>query len=236
MTAILKVRNLKAGYKRDIIVNDVSFDIQRGEVFGLVGLNGAGKTTLIKTILGLREKYSGTIEPDGIQSKIAYLPEKFEPSYFLTGEKFIKFSLSLYGLKKTTQEIKNEAEKLSFNPDFLNKSVKTYSKGMRQKIGLLATTMVNCDLTVLDEPMSGLDPKARLEIKKMIMSVKNENRSVFMSSHILADIAELCDRAAIFYDNKIVFIGTPKELLTAGKSKNNPEEAFLNIISKEKAA
>lgn len=235
MNTILKVKNLKAGYKKDVIVNDVSFDIQKGEIFGLVGLNGAGKTTLIKTLLGLRKKQSGSINPE-FQKNIAYLPEKFEPSYFLTGEKFIQFSLAFYKQYKTLEEIKVEAEKLYFNTDFLSKSVKTYSKGMRQKIGLLATIMSKCELTVLDEPMSGLDPKARLEIKEMIFSVKKQNRSVFMSSHILTDVAELCDRIAIFHNNKIIFIGTPEDLMKVGKSKTNPEKAFLNIIEDKKAA
>lgn len=235
MTSVLTVKNLFSGYGKEDVVDDVSFDVKKGEIFGLVGLNGAGKTTLIKTILGLRKKSQGHVAASN-PNFVAYLPEKFEPSYFLTGEKFIQFSLGLYGQKKSFSQIKAEAEKLSFNTDFLNKSVKTYSKGMRQKIGLLATIMAGCDLTVLDEPMSGLDPKARVEIKDMILSVKKQGRSVFMSSHILTDIAELCDRVAVFHNKKIIFMGTPNELMDKGKGSNNPEKAFLNIIEGNIAA
>lgn len=235
MINVLKVKDLSSGYQKNVVVNNVSFDVRKGEVLGLVGLNGAGKTTLIKTILKLRKKQTGQIIIEGNQ-QLAYLPEKFEPPYFLTGEKFIQFSLKLYGVQKSLADIKAEAEKLSFNPDFLSKSVKTYSKGMRQKIGLLATIMAKCDLTILDEPMSGLDPKARLEIKKMILSVRDQGRSVFMSSHILNDVAELCDRVAIFHDQKIVFIGTPQDLMRIGQGGENAEHAFLNIIEGKIAA
>lgn len=235
MSNVLEITGLSSGYHKNAIVNDVSFNVRKGEVFGLVGLNGAGKTTLIKTILSLRKKQAGSVVVKDNQ-QIAYLPEKFEPAYFLTGEKFIQFSLKLYGIKKSFVDIKTEAEKLSFNPNFLNKSVKTYSKGMRQKIGLLATIMAECDLTILDEPMSGLDPKARLEIKKMILSVRDQERSVFMSSHILNDVAELCDRVAIFHDQKIAFIGTPHEMIKKGQGSDNAEKAFLKIIEGNKAA
>ncbi len=235
MSNVLKITGLSSGYQKNTVVDDVSFEVRKGEVFGLVGLNGAGKTTLIKTILQLRQKHVGNIVIEGNQ-QIAYLPEKFEPAYFLTGEKFIQFSLRLYGKNKSLIDIKAAAEKLSFNPDFLNKSVKTYSKGMRQKIGLLATIMAECDLTILDEPMSGLDPKARLEIKKMILSVRDQGRSVFMSSHILNDVAELCDRVAIFHDHKIAFIGTPQDLIKTGQGGDNAEQAFLNIIEGKSAA
>lgn len=226
--AFLSVETLSAGYGKKNIVSDVSLDVLPGEVFGLIGLNGAGKTTLIKTILGLRDKVSGTIELQG-KSQVAYLPEKFEPPYFLSGEKFIQFSLKLYKKTISKEQLYKAAEEVSFNKDFLNKSVHTYSKGMRQKIGLLATILTGCNLLILDEPMSGLDPKARQEVKKMIMAVREEGRSVFMSSHILADMSELCDRIAIFHDNSILFIGAPSELLSKTNC-DNLEKAFLKLI------
>lgn len=224
---LLSVQSLSSGYDSNKIVNDVSFDIETGEIFGLVGLNGAGKTTLIKTILGLRHKEAGDVSIE--KAKVSYLPERFEPPWFLSGYNFIRFSLKLYGKDFSMEQAEEAAHKISLDPSFLEKNVHTYSKGMRQKLGLLATILTDCPLLILDEPMSGLDPKARQEVKQMIKDAKVADRSVFMSSHILADISELCDRVAVFHNKTIIFQGTPAELQKKGQN-DNLEEAFLNIL------
>ena len=226
--ALVSIDSLSSGYDDTLIVDQISFDVKPGEVLGLIGLNGVGKTTLIKTILNLREKISGDVLIEG-RDKISYLPERFEPPWFLSGYSFVKFSLSLYGKKISYEEVSDAAQSVSLNPDYLKKYVHTYSKGMRQKLGLLATVLTGCPLLILDEPMSGLDPRARQEVKKIILDVKSEGRSVFMSSHILADMAELCDRVAVLHNKSIVFLGTPDEL--AKKSgESNLEKAFLAIL------
>lgn len=224
---LLSVKSLSSGYGRERIVENVSFDIHGGCVFGLIGLNGAGKTTLIKTILGLRKKEEGSVSLD--EEQIAYLPERFEPPWFLTGYNFIRFSLKLYKKNISLGEARKEAERISLDPDCLTRSVHTYSKGMKQKLGLLATILTDSALLILDEPMSGLDPKARLEVKKMIIEAKEAGKSVFMSSHILADIAELCDEVAVFHNKSIIFQGTPANLQEKGHN-DNLEEAFLTIL------
>lgn len=194
----------------------------------MIGLNGVGKTTLIKTILGLREKFSGETN---IKSKdqLSYLPERFDPPWFLSGFDFIRFSLSLYKKKITKAEAEEAVKRVSLNPDFLDKRVNTYSKGMRQKLGLLATFLTGAPLLILDEPMSGLDPRARQEVKQIIHETKKEGRSVFMSSHILADVAELCDKVAVFHNQSVVFMGTPKQLMEKGGS-DDIEKAFLALL------
>lgn len=236
---LISVKNLSAGYdNKKPVFKDLTFNIHENEVFGLIGLNGIGKTTLLKTILGLREPFSGTMTVEGEKGKksnISYLPERFDPPWFLSGYEFIKFSLSLYKKTISYEEVADVAKQVSLNPDFLKKKVQSYSKGMRQKLGLLATVLTKCPLLILDEPMSGLDPKARFEIKSIILEAKKERRSVFMSSHILSDMAELCDRVAILHDGRFVFVGTPKEMSEAGGSKNM-EEAFLHLIEPEKQA
>lgn len=224
---LLSVRSLSSGYGADKVVDDVSFEIVPGEVLGLVGLNGAGKTTLIKTILGLRQRFSGDVTLN--ENDVCYLPERFDPPWFLKGFDFIRFSLKFYKKDISIEEAKKAAEGVSLNPDFLDKYVHTYSKGMRQKLGLLATILAGCPLIILDEPMSGLDPKARQDVKKIILDAKKEGRSIFMSSHILADVSELCDRVAIFHDNSVIFMGTPKELQEKG-SNDNLEKAFLAVL------
>ena len=229
----LKLDNLCAGYGKNKVVDNASLEIQTGDIFGLVGLNGAGKTTLIKTVLGLRERMSGDIS--GFKKKdISYLPERFDPPWFLSGLEFIQFSLKFYNKKITKDQAIEEAKRVSLNPDFLTKRVHTYSKGMRQKLGLLATFLTGTPLLILDEPMSGLDPKARQEVKQIILDAKAQGRTVFMCSHILSDIEELCDQMAVFHNSTIIFKGTPKEMLAVNSNNNNSsnlETAFLSMIS-----
>lgn len=235
---IISVNDLSSGYDKKPVFENLSFDIHENETFGLIGLNGSGKTTLIKTILGLRDPFSGSVTVKGHggrNSNISFLPERFEPPWFLSGYEFIKFSLSLYDKKISYEELEDFSKKVSLDPLFLNKKVQSYSKGMRQKLGLLATVLTKCPLLVLDEPMSGLDPKARFEVKSLINEIKKQGHSIFMSSHILSDMAEMCDRVAVFNDGKFIFVGTPKEMIIAG-GKKNLEESFLNIINVTKEA
>lgn len=234
---LVSVENLTAGYGKQNIFENLSFNIRENEVFGLIGLNGAGKTTLIKTMLGLRAPSSGDVIFHGLsgnfKSHTSYLPERFDPPWFLSGYEFLKFSLSLYKKNISYDEAVDAANSVSLNPNFLKKKVQSYSKGMRQKLGLLATVLIKCPLLILDEPMSGLDPKARFEVKSLIHDVKNEGHSVFMSSHILSDIAELCDRVALFHEGEFIFLGTPEEMDAVGKG-SSLEESFLNLINANK--
>lgn len=238
----LKIDNVTVAYGKLPVIEDISLDIKQGEFFGLMGVNGAGKTTLIKTILGLREQQSGEVKilDHGYANKLAksemaYLPERFEPPWFLTGIEFIQFSLELYGQKIDSQKVKKFAENLALEPSVLKNRVQTYSKGMRQKLGLLATILTDCSLLILDEPMSGLDPMARSLVKDMLIEGKSHNQSIFLSSHILADMEELCDRLALLHEGLIQFVGTPEELKKKTGS-DNLERAFLHFIEKKGAA
>jgi len=232
---LITIKNLRAGYGKKDVFSGLDFQINDNEVLGLIGLNGIGKTTLIKTILGLREPLAGDVTFHDVakgkeRENISYLPERFDPPWFLSGYEFVKFTLKLYRKKVSYDDVVAAANTVSLNPEFLNKRVQSYSKGMRQKLGLMATILTKCPLLILDEPMSGLDPKARFEVKKLIMSAKEEGRSIFMSSHILSDMAELCDRVVVLNDGEFAFTGTPAQMLKEGKSKSM-EEAFLNVIN-----
>ena len=225
---ILSLKSVSAGYGHNNIVDGVSFDMDAGEVFGLVGLNGVGKTTLIKTILGLRQKTAGEIIIE--RDQISYLPERFEPPWFLSGYDFIKFSVRLYNKDISLEAAKQKAELVALNPECLTRNVRTYSKGMRQKVGLLATVLSECPLLVLDEPMSGLDPQARQGVKNIIKDVQKKERSVLMCSHILSDVSELCDRVAVFHDKTLIFQGSPRELQKQG-GHQDLEKAFLGLLA-----
>ena len=165
------------------------------------------------------------------RNRIAYLPERFEPPIFLLGNEFIKFSASLYKKKVSEDDIRQAAKSLELDYDVLNKRVNTYSKGMRQKLGLIATILTGCDILILDEPMSGLDPQARVCVKEKIKSLRNEGRTIFLSSHILSDLSELCDRVSVLHQQKIQFTGTPAELCSLSQTESL-EQAFLQIITK----
>ncbi len=232
----LVIENLSIEYSGKNVIKDVNLEVKSGEIFGLMGLNGAGKTTIIKTILGLREQDSGSISIFGrdkaskaSKAKLSYLPEKFEPPWFLSGMEFLRFSLQLYGRKFDENEMIKTARSLALDSDVLYHRMNTYSKGMRQKLGLMSTMLTGCSLFILDEPMSGLDPFARSMVKKMINDMKHEDRTIFLSSHILADMDEICDRVAVLHNARIMYVGSPQDL----KNKvnvDNLEQAFLDFI------
>lgn len=241
-TSALSISHIHVSYGKRQVLDDLSLDVASGEMFGLMGLNGVGKTTMIKSILGLRDPDQGQINIFGSdrlsmesKRKLAYLPERFDPPWFLSGMEFIKFSLSLYKTPFVEKDVNDAAARLALDPLVLKHRVQTFSKGMRQKLGLLATLLTGCPLLILDEPMSGLDPRARALVKDMLQDVKSQGRTVFLSSHILSDMQELCDRVVVLHNTKFQYEGSPQRLLEVGGSENI-ERAFLNIIDKSKAA
>ncbi len=238
----LKISDLCVDYGNNMVLDHIDLDVKQGEVFGLMGLNGAGKTTMIKCILGLREQDSGDIQIHGqnkrskeSQMRLSYLPEKFEPPWFLTGMEFLKFSMELYQQKFNEQDMLEAAQALSLDQKALTRRMNTYSKGMRQKLGLMGTLLTGGDLFVLDEPMSGLDPRARALVKKMINTMRHKDRTIFLSSHILADMDEICDRVALLHESKILYVGTSADLKLKYNAENL-EQAFLDVIEGKKAA
>ncbi|MDE1151902.1 MAG: ABC transporter ATP-binding protein [Micavibrio sp.] len=236
----IRINDVSADYGNGPVIENISFDIRTGETFGLIGLNGVGKTTLIKIILGLMEANKGSVEIFGGQtlsaeskSKIAYLPEKFEPPPFLSGLEFVKFSLDLYKRGFSEEAVMQAADRISLSRPALKRRVNTYSKGMRQKTGLMGTWLTECPLLILDEPMSGLDPLARVLVKDEILACRNRGMTVFLSSHILSDMDEICDRIAVIHDGQLKFTGTPQEL-KAKTGQEYLERAFLKTIEGSK--
>lgn len=235
-SSFLDIADVAAGYGGGNVISGITLDVKAGETYGLIGLNGAGKTTLLKTILGLKDQSAGTITVAGhvagsadAKKQLAFLPERFDPPWFLNAYEFIDFTLSLYGRKVSRPEIDALATKLGLNLSFLPKRASTYSKGMRQKLGLMTTFMTGCPLLILDEPMSGLDPLARAQVKDIIIDARAKGRTTFLSSHILSDMEELCDRVAVLHGGKIMFIGKPSDLI-ARSGQPQLERAFLSLI------
>lgn len=239
---VLNINDVNVGYGGVDVIHDITFDVKKGEMFGLIGLNGAGKTTLIKSILGLREISKGNIgifdlPPGQKESRrhMAFLPERFEPPWFLSGMEFVKMSMRLYGQTFDEDRVYALVDRLALDRAALKRRVQTYSKGMRQKLGLIATILTDCKLMILDEPMSGLDPKARTLVKDTLVEGKKDEHTVFLSSHILADMDEICDRVAVIHNGVLGFVGPPAELKKQ-VGVDNLERAFLQFIEHKEAA
>lgn len=234
--APLLVNDIHKTYGKNKVLEDVGFTLDSGEIFGLIGLNGAGKTTLIKIMLDLITCENGSIEIAGISAKniearknLSYLPEKFQPSRYLKGMEYLELSLSYYGKTLDKEAAKEKCLKLDLNPDVLENRVGSYSKGMGQKLGLVGSFLVDASLLILDEPMSGLDPRARIKLKDELIDNKRAGKTIFFSSHILSDIDEICDRIGVIHNGKLCFIGTPQGFKEK-MNRTSLEQAFLQVI------
>ncbi len=234
--APIEIGGLAASYGDRRIFADLSLSVRPGEIFGLIGLNGVGKTTLIKCLLGLLQGAKGELALNGLAAgsvacrrTFAYLPEKFLPSPLLRGWEFMSLTLSYYGLKLDRPRAEALARRLDFDPAALLRPGRGYSKGMGQKLGLIGTLLTGLPLLILDEPMSGLDPRARIRLKDCLLEYRADGKTVFFSSHILADIEEICDRIAILHQGRLIYVGKPADLV-ARHGGANLERAFLQAI------
>ncbi len=232
----LKISEISKSFNHKTVLDKVSFEVKQNEIFGFIGLNGVGKTTLIKIMLDLLDQENGEIEIFGVsrllpesRKKLCYLPEKFQPSQHLKGEEFIKFVLDFYGKKYDAEKAREICDNLDLRFEVLRQKVTKYSKGMTQKLGLLAVFLSQAELIVLDEPMSGLDPKARIALKKELISYKNSGKTIFFSSHILSDMDEICDSIAVLNNSEIVYHGTPQGFKEKHK-EDSLDKAFLKEI------
>lgn len=242
LPAPLSVERVSTSYGKRQILNDISFSLVPGECFGLIGLNGIGKTTLIRSILALRTA-TGAIsffgEPNAVAKSrrhLVYLPEKFQPSPQLYGWEYLSIHMDYFGQSVDKTVAREMARGLDLDPSALDRKIRTYSKGMGQKLGLVGTLMVTAPLMILDEPMSGLDPRARVMLKDRLMEAKAVGRTIFFSSHILADIEEICDRIAILHAGNIIYLGKGTDFVETMKAPTL-ERAFLAALeAQEKSA
>ena len=237
----LRFDRVSKRYGRADALREFSLQIQAGETFGLVGMNGAGKTTLLKCLLDFCHADAGSIELFGVsphitsaRSRLAFLPERFNPPFYLTGDDFVRYMLELHGVGYEAREIAKTFAELDLDLTALSKPVRAFSKGMTQKLGLAACFLAHKDLYLLDEPTSGLDPKARALLKHKLRQVHAQGRTIFLTSHALADVEELCDRMAVIHRGELRFAGTPAQL-RAQYGSSTLEQAFLACIEAESA-
>jgi len=224
MTAenVIEAKGLTKRYGRAVAVDHVSFAVGRGEIFGLLGPNGAGKTTTILMMLGLTEISAGEVrvlgfdparEPLSVKRRVGYLPDTVGFYDQLTAADNLRYTARLIGFKKAEREtkIKDALERVGL-AEFAEKRVSTFSRGMRQRLGLAEILMKDAQIAILDEPTSGLDPHATAELLAIIRSFKAAGVSVLLSSHLLERVQSVCDRVALFAGGKIALIGSVAEL------------------------
>lgn len=235
-TAIL-FKDIVRRYNDKTVLQGVNLAVEKGEFFALVGMNGAGKTTLLKCLLDFCVPEEGSIEIFGIGNRqtqartpLAFLPERFMPPYYLTGKDFLKYALALQSLPFDEGQAMEVLRSLDLDVSALKRPVRAYSKGMTQKLGLAACFLANKALYVLDEPMSGLDPKARALLKARLQSLRANGCTLFFNTHALADVEEICDRMAILHDGQIRFVGSPMACRQQF-SAATLEQAYMNCIA-----
>lgn len=224
----LEIRNLSKQFKtKKGIVNAVkplNLTVEQGEVFGFLGPNGAGKSTTIKMLMGFLRPSSGeaSIAGRSIQSaesrrSVGYLPEN--PSFFdyLTAEEYLTFVSSSFGVSSNVAERRiPEVLKLLELWDARKRLIRSYSKGMVQRVGLAQALVHNPDILILDEPMSGLDPIGRVVVKQIIQEMKKQGKTVFFSTHIISDIEAVCDRVGIIYKGELKVDRKVHDLMAEG--------------------
>jgi beta-exotoxin I transport system ATP-binding protein len=213
MTAIIKTDKLTKSYGSHRGIVDVDLEVLKGEVFGFLGPNGAGKTTTIRTILDLIRPTSGrafvfgiesSADPVAIHRRIGYIPGEFTLYDRLTGGQTIKYFANLRGNVDPAYQA-DLIKRLDVDP---SRRFKEYSKGNKQKIGLVIALQHRPDLLILDEPTSGLDPLVQQSFYSLVRDAKGEGRTVFLSSHILGEVERTCDRVAIIRDGRLVKVDT----------------------------
>jgi ABC-2 type transport system ATP-binding protein len=238
----LHIAALTKHYGELSVLTRVDLDIAAGEAFGLVGANGAGKTTLIKCVLDLTACDAGAIEIFGLRSqlprarrRLAYLPERFVPPHYLRGVEFLRTMHGLNGARYDPARSAKLLQDLELDRDVLERPVRSLSKGTTQKLGLACCFLLERDLYVLDEPMSGLDPAARVAVKSVLRRLTGEGRTLFFTSHVLADVEELCSSIAVLDAGTVRFRGTPAALC-ARYAQTSLERAFMSCIRDDESA
>jgi len=242
LQSVISINNLSYSVGQVDILKSLSFSLERGCYFAIAGVNGAGKSTLIKLMLDLiRPTGSATIElfgkPNqerGCRTEISYLPERFDLKKLITGWQYLQFVASVYQVSIDWEMIVELSKQFDFSSDRLRSRVSEYSKGMTQKLGLISCFMLGRKLLILDEPLSGLDPRARYHFKEYLKNTQSEDRTLFYSTHMLSDAEEICDQFGILHDGEIRFIGTPASCLEQYRA-DTLEKAYMNCISQAPA-
>ena len=234
---MIKIQNVTKSYvKGTKSVDNLNLEIKDGEIFGFLGPNGAGKTTTIKMITGILDIDEGDIFIDGNSiSKNPIIAKKnfgFVPDIFLKlkGVEYLNFIADIYEVEKELREKRIEELSKKFGIyENLNEQIQSFSHGMRQKLIIVSVLMHNPKNWILDEPMTGLDPKASFDLKELMREHVSKGNSVFFSTHVLEVAEKICDRIGIINKGKLIFVGTYEEMKQKFKENASLEDLFLEI-------
>ena len=240
---MIEIKNVSKSYvKGKKSVDSLNLDIKNGEIFGFLGPNGAGKTTTIRMITGILDIDEGDILIDGesiktnsLQAKknFGFVPDSPDMFLKLKGIEYLNFMADIYEVSKEKRDEKIEELTKKFEIyDELNSQIQSYSHGMRQKIVICAALLSEPKNWILDEPMTGLDPKSSFDLKEMMREHAKSGKTVFFSTHVLEVAEKLCDRVGIINKGKLVFVGTFEEMKEKFKEEGTLEELFLEITEK----
>ena len=232
---MIEIKNVTKKYGNKKAVDNVSFDVNDGDIFAFIGHNGAGKTTLIKSIVGIHDFDEGDILIDGMSIKdnpveckklMAFVPDNPETYEHMKAIDYINFICDMYDVDTETREINiKKYAKLFDMEDKLGDTIDSYSHGMKQKVVLISALAHDPKILIMDEPFVGLDPKAVFDIKEVLNEMVKDGKIVFYSTHIL-DVAEkLCTRVAIIKNGKLVKAGSMKEI----KGDKSLEKVFMEL-------
>ncbi len=237
---MIEIKNVSKSYiKGKKIIENLNLEIKNGEIFGFLGPNGAGKTTTIKMITGVLDIDEGDIFVENISIKdnpieakkeFGFVPDSPDLFLKLKGIEYLNFLADVYNVSKEDRKARIEKYSRMFDMyDNLNDRIQSYSHGMRQKIIVIGAMLHNPKNWILDEPMTGLDPKSAHDLKKLMREHTNNGNSVFFSTHVLEVAEKLCDRIGIINKGKLIFVGTYEEMKSKFKEDASLEELFLEI-------
>lgn len=231
----IEISNISYSYGDIFSLKNISMNVGEGKIFALLGPNGAGKTTLVKIMLDLITPNSGQVSLNGVDSRladsrygIAFIPEKFSFFPYYTVRGVLEFFGSMKGIKKEElqKQIDIALEELGIQ-ELQNRTLKTLSKGQVQRTGLASLLIGENKLLILDEPFSGLDPIGMMELKTILKKLKNQGKTIFLNSHILSEMEQICDDIAILNKGELLFMGSVQQVRDKGK---NLEEFFYHLI------
>lgn len=233
---VVEYRSREAGQGTKRALKGLNLTVQQGEVFGFLGPNGAGKTTTMNVLLGFVPPTSGGASIFGVsvrepiaRQRIGYLPEMTYYYKFLNAEELLRFYAKIFRIPKTEVDRRiDEVLALVELEQARKRPIRTYSKGMQQRVGLAQALINNPDLLIFDEPTSGLDPLGRMKVRQIIQRLKNDGKTVFFSSHELGEVETVCDRVAILSDGELKVEGRVDDLVR--QHQCNLEQVFLRIV------
>lgn len=237
---MIEVKNFSKVYSNGKkAVDDISFEVRDGEIFGFLGPNGAGKSTTIKAIVGINKATSGEIlinnikladEPIKYKKQFSFVPDNPELFESYSGNEYINFLADIYGLDENTRKERLDYYLGFFDiKDAMNEQIETYSHGMAQRLALIGALINDPEVIILDEPMVGLDAKSAYNLKEILRARAKSGKSVFFSTHVMSVAQELCDRIAIINKGKIIADGTFDEIRNSTNHKENLEAVFLEL-------